>query len=365
MKQRIYIIGTGVISHHHANARKALPRETELYAADLSSTARESFRKEFPDVILFESSDEMLAHAPAQEFDIVCVCTPPKFHHSETIKALQSGRNVVCEKPFAMTMEEAQEMVDTAKKHGLNVSCCSNRFIGWKGNLKTKELISSGEIGQPYLVDFIHRKPCFRNGVDALPGSYWFLDVSKAGGGELTDWGPYDMAVLLSIFEPVKVTISDAHTMSIPIRHGIPDEVVYDIDTHATASLCFETANGNHITIRYERGGGFHGDALETEGIYGTEGHIKWDWLPFSENPRVAVQKTKAPGLADVIVYPVTKQPQEESWVHAPLREFDRFLRGDANAMVLVNEKALQSFNILRAIYEVSETGNPVTLDLV
>ena len=352
-----------MIAQHHAKACLALPRETELYAADPSSKARESFQKEFPDAILFESSEQMLAHAPAQDFDMVCVSTPPKFHHAEAIKALESGRHVVCEKPFAMKMEEARQIVDTAKKLGLNVSCCSNRFIGWSGNMLARELIQDGAIGEPYLVDFQHRNPCQRTGVDYQYGSWWFLDKSKSGGGQLMDWGPYDMACLLHIFQPVKVTVSDAVTRSIPVRNKIPDEVIFDIDTHATASLRFELAQGATVIVRYERGGCLHGESYEAEGVYGTKGYLKWHWLPFNENPRAAIKTTKAKGLADEVVYPLQADPDNDGWMHAPVREFDRYLRGDANAAVLVNEKAIQPFSVLRAFYDVAETGLPVTLD--
>lgn len=363
MKQRIYIIGAGAISHQHANARKALPRETELYAADPSPQARERFLEAFPDAILFESSDAMLAHAPAQEYDIVVVATPPRFHCPETLKALQSRRNVVCEKPFAMNLKEARQMVDAAKEAGLHVSCCSNRFIGWSANSKLRELIQDGAIGEPYLVDFQHRKPCSRTGVEYQNGSWWFLDNSMNGGGPVFDWGPYDLAVLLDIFQPSQVTVADAAVRHIDVRHGIPDDVVFDIETHAAATIRFVLDGGKAVTVRYERGSCLHGEPYETEGIYGTEGYLTWDWLPFSEQPRVLLKRTKAPDLADEIAYPLDCYPEGDGWMEAPLREFDRYLRGDAKARVLVNENALKSFNLICAIYEVAEHGQPVTLE--
>ncbi|MEX0325169.1 MAG: Gfo/Idh/MocA family protein [Puniceicoccaceae bacterium] len=364
MKQRIYIIGAGAISHQHATARKALPRETELYVADPNPQAREKFLESFPDAILFETSDAMLAHAPATEHDIVVVATPPRFHCPETLKALQSGRNVVCEKPFAMNLEEARQMVETAKAAGLHVSCCSNRFLGWSANTKMRELIEDGAIGEPYLVDFQHRSPCSRTGVEYQNGSWWFLDNSMNGGGPLFDWGPYDLAVLLDIFQPVQVTVADAVVRHIDVRHGIPDDVVFDIETHTAATVRFVMEDGKAVTIRYERGCCLHGEAYEIEGVYGTGGYLAWDWIPFGDQLHVRLKKTMGPDEADETAYPAVDYPEGDGWAEAPLREFDRYLRGDASARVIVNEKALQSFQLLGSIYEVSETGQPVTLQL-
>lgn len=363
MKQRIYIIGAGVISQHHVGAFRALPREAELYAADPSPEARKTFSENFPEATMFESSDEMLAHAPADEFDIVVVSTPPAYHCSEAIKALQSGRHVVCEKPFAMNMEEARKMVDEARKLDLTISCCSNRFIGWSLNLKAKELVHNGEIGRPYLVDFQHRQMCSRTGLEYQRGSWWFVDKSKNGGGALMDWGPYDMSCLVDMFEPVKVTVSDAVSEHINVPYGVPDDIVFDIETTTLASLRFELANGDEVIVRYERTASHHGETYENEGIYFTDGYIKWNWLPFATNGSLTVRTTKSPALASEDVTPATDYPENDTWQQAPVRELDRYIRGDKNAKVLVNEKAIQPFSILRAIYDCAESGKPVELD--
>ncbi|MEM1213188.1 MAG: Gfo/Idh/MocA family oxidoreductase [Planctomycetota bacterium] len=362
MAQRIYIIGTGVISGHHAQARQALPRDTELYAADPNPDALAKFKAEHPDAITFSSSDEMLAHAPAQAFDIVAVSTPPKWHCSETLKALRSGRNVVCEKPFAMSVDEALQMVDEAKALGLHVSCCSNRFIDWACNQDLKQLIKNGAIGEPYLVDFLHRSSCSRTGVEYQNGSWWFLDKSKNGGGPLLDWGPYDMAVLFELFEPTHVTITGAISQHIDVPHGIPDGVTYDIETQAAATLTLHRDHGRDVTVRYERTCCTHGEDTSQETVYGTEGSATWHWLPFEKDAHVKLRVTRAPRLADETVRPTPAQTDDNTWVHAPVRDFDRFLRGDATAPVLVNDAALFPFSVLQGIYESAETGQPVTV---
>lgn len=362
MKSRFYIVGTGVISHHHAGAASVLPYEVELHAADPNPAARKAFSEKFPHAALYTSSEEMLA-PPAREGDLVCVATPPLFHHAETIKALKSGRNVLCEKPFAMNMREAREMVEVARACGLHVACCSCRFIGWDLNLKARELINSGAIGEAYLLDWIHRKQCCRSGIEHLTTSRWFLDKSKNGGGILMDWGPYDMAVLVSVFQPQVVRISNAFCRQADVPANLPEGVVYDVETQAGASLAFERVDGKTLTIRYERTNATHGEEMEAQRLYGTKGSLSWDWLPFGEGLAIARRQTLAADSQDVEEIPASATADLGAWVHAPVREFDRFLRGEATDWVLVDEEALKPFSIIRAIYDSAASGEPVTLN--
>lgn len=363
MNQRIYIIGTGAISRHHAAAAEALTHEAELYAADPNPQSLQAFQAEYPRAKVFASADAMLSDARAHPNDIVVVATPPRFHCSETVKALRSGRHVVCEKPFAMDMHEAHEMVSVAKQLGLYVSCASNRFLGWSGNLKVQQLVAGGAIGNPYLVDFIHRKSCWRTGVEYQPGSSWFLDKSYNGGGATMDWGVYDASVLVAILKPVKVTVLDAVTQHVNVPFGVPHGAVFDIETQAAASIRFELSDGSTIMVRYERTCSTHGEDYEAQGIYGTKGYLKWDWIPFGQDLRVCQRTTEAPSLASEVVYPCDPYASNQKWEYAPVHELDRYVRGDADATVLVNEKALEPFSIIRAIHDVAETGSPAVLD--
>ena len=62
------------------------------------------------------------------------------------------------------------------------------------------------------------------------------------------------------------------------------------------------------------------------------------------------------------MVHPVSPYSEDDGWMGAPLKEMDHFLRGESHK-ALVNEKAIQPFSILRALYESNETGKPVELD--
>lgn len=93
-----------------------------------------------------------------QRPDFVAICTPNVYHKQLSIAALRSGANVACEKPMALTLDDAQEMFDTAKEYGKLLFPC--QCMRWRSYMQTaKELIDAGELGVPYFSDiaFIRR----------------------------------------------------------------------------------------------------------------------------------------------------------------------------------------------------------------
>jgi len=363
IKQRVYLVGTGVISHHHAGAAAALPRETELYAADPALAALDHFGQHFPHARLFGTSDEMLAAEDPREGDIVCISTPPRFHAPEAMKALRSGRNVLCEKPLAMNVTEAGVMVGEAGRRGLHIACCSNRFMGWDLNLKAAEIVRSGALRKVYLADWIQRQTCLRSGIEYQQGHHWFLDQTQSGGGVLMDWGPYDFAVRVSLFDLVRVTVSDALCEQPAVPTQLPPGTVFDVETQAVASLVFEAREGGRVLVRYERTSATHGEPCDQSCIYGTEGFLRWDWLPFTENPRLLRRRTTGQTPPEETVGQVRPSLDRHGWMQAPLREFNRYLRGDPGACGLFDAQAFRPFLILQAVYEAAASRRSVSVE--
>lgn len=364
MTPRIYLIGTGVIARHHAAASQAaFSQPAELFACDPDAGARERFLADYPMARVFESSDLMLAESPARADDIVVVATPPRFHCAEAIKAFRSGRHVVCEKPLTMRPGEAREMLAAAREAGRHLGCCSNRFLGWELNVRVGELLDAGEIGRPYLVDWLHREVCNRSGLEYQPGSWFFLDKSRNGGGTVMDWGPYDFAVLLSVLRPVQATVLHALCEQADIPTGLPEGVINDVETQGVATIEFRRADGTPVIVRYERTSASHGPAVSIQGIYGTTGYLEWDWLPFGENLTLRRSRTQ-PGTppAPETLRTITP-PNHDGWMYAPVREMHRLIQGAGDARVLANEQAVNAALLLHAVYQSAEERRAVEVE--
>ncbi|RIX59467.1 gfo/Idh/MocA family oxidoreductase [Paenibacillus nanensis] len=122
--------------------------------------------------------------------DIVHVCTPNDSHARIAIAALEAGKHVMCEKPMAKTAEEAQQMVDAAKRTGKKLTIgYNNRFRSDSQHLK--QLCDAGELGEIYMAKAhaIRRR--------AVPTWGVFLDEEKQGGGPLIDIGTHALDLTL------------------------------------------------------------------------------------------------------------------------------------------------------------------------
>lgn len=133
----------------------------------------------------YDSYEEMLND---KEIDAVSVCVANAAHAEISIAALKAGKHVLCEKPMAVTLEECENMVRTAKEYGRYLMIGQNQRLA-KAHIKAKELIDAGAIGEvvTFRTTFGHGGP-ETWGID--PGkNIWFFDKKKAVMGAMADLG--------------------------------------------------------------------------------------------------------------------------------------------------------------------------------
>lgn len=176
----------------------------------------------------------------AIEVDIVSVATPPLSHAEITVECLEAGTHVLCEKPFAMTADEAWTMVAAAERANRLLGCWSSRHQFMWGLAEGLRIAASGGLG-----DIVHVHVDFQwrdlvPGLSFQPESPWFLDRSVNGGGVLADWGSYwiDMALaFLPDAEPSTVLGSTFLGMD---ERPAPDGRRRDSEELAMAMVTFE-----------------------------------------------------------------------------------------------------------------------------
>ena len=158
-KLRVAIIGTGMIANSaHFPALNVLRNEglvDIVGVADIRPEAAEETAKRHNVEKWYADSQQMLDELKP---DFVSVCTPNMYHKEWTIKALEAGAHVACEKPVALTLADAKEMWATAKRCNKHLFPC--QCMRWRNYMqKSKELVDSGELGDVYFSDisFIRR----------------------------------------------------------------------------------------------------------------------------------------------------------------------------------------------------------------
>jgi predicted dehydrogenase len=348
---------SGAIAHTHVDAAAKLGEPVELRVADPSEPALSAFQAAHPSAIAFPTAEAMLASEPAAPGDIVVVATPPAFHAGPAIAAARSGRNVLCEKPLAISMAEADEMLRVATERDVLFGSCSTRFRGLPHTETVKRLLASGALGDVYALSFVTRWPRSRAGIEYQPGSRWFLDSSKSGGGVVMDWGPYDISTLFDLLHPTAVEITDTWIAQ-PRTAADPTDVVFDVEAHAGAAMRFHTADGI-VHVAYERANATHGEELARAELSGTLGSLRW--TPFDSRQPVHLRTDRNGEPHEEVVQPPERE--DLSIFDRPLIHFAAAVAGSPSPANLGRDAVIE-FRCLRAIYEVARTGQPARIEV-
>jgi predicted dehydrogenase len=210
------------------------------------------------------SVEELLADP---EIEIVINLTAPKVHALINMKALEAGKHVYTEKPFALNREEADQVLALADAKGLRVGCAPDTFLG--GGLQTcRKLIDDGWIGTPYAA----------NGTIFMGGGSGglhpnFQNFLRLGGDPLFDMGPYYLTAMVFLLGPIgsvsgfTAQLKQQITIDNPASPRYGETVPVEAPTNIAASLQF--ANGVIAGLQAAKEGFKYTPRME---IYGTEG---------------------------------------------------------------------------------------------
>ncbi len=137
------VVGLGLAAASVAPAMVAMPHVNLVAGADINPRALQAFKEKYG-AKTYASIDE-LCNDP--EIDTVWVATPNTFHCPHVILAAERGKHVIVEKPMAISLAEAERMIEAAGKHGVQLLCGGSRSSS--AVVRTmRELVVSGELGR-------------------------------------------------------------------------------------------------------------------------------------------------------------------------------------------------------------------------
>ena len=167
---RVGLVGSGFMGRLHANCWEALPGVQLVAVADPTQESRDKCPGK-PEQ--FTNWKDLLANAGV---DIVDVCTPTPWHGETAMGALAAGKNVLCEKPMALTTAEATAMARAGKAAG-TIFMVAHVIRFWPEYALLKEIVTSGKYGP--LKSFT----CLRRmAVPMYNWDMWTHDEVRAGG---------------------------------------------------------------------------------------------------------------------------------------------------------------------------------------
>ena len=193
------LIGYGAIARAHAASISATSGLRLRGICDVSTERLELAAREWS--VPTHSSTEDLLDDP--DVGLVVVGTPPSAHADSVLAALAAGKHVVCEKPFALRVEEVDRMIDSAASRDRILTVYQSRR--WDPDyIAMRDVVRSGRIGEPfYMESFI--------GGFSHPCDYWHSH-EPISGGTIYDWGSHYFDWVLQLFPfTVKSVSAVAH----------------------------------------------------------------------------------------------------------------------------------------------------------
>lgn len=260
---RIGIIGSGGIARSHVRGYNTMPEVEIVAVADVIPGKAAEFIQAtgLAKATAYDDYRQLLE----QDLDGVSICTPNVAHHRTSVDALLAGKHVLVEKPMAVTLEQAVDMVQASRKADKMLS------IGFQPRYDpnmhvVKEIVQSGQLGKVYYVQTGGGR---RRGI---PGPS-FVSAELAGAGAIADIGCYSLDMALNALDyPKPLTVSAVttnHFGTNPEYYKFADR--FDVDDFGVAIIRFE----NDLVLNFVISWAMHMDTLGATMFLGTKAGLK------------------------------------------------------------------------------------------
>ena len=289
---RVGVIGSGsfAVEGHLANLRDNSQAEV-VAICGRNHDRTHAVANQFDIPAIYTDYRELCVQS---DIEAVTIVTPNAFHADQAITALRNGRHVLCEKPLAKTLGEAQAMLETALASG-KVHHVNFPYRHLYGVQELRRRVQAGDIGDPYLL---------RVQYDGWKGLHpewrigWRESQAMAGGGELYDHGSHLFDIARFLFGRIDQVTGFVHR--IPRKQPDVSSLLKDVETDDIAAAWFRHESGL-------RGQWFVSRATPRTGENG--------WLEVS-GTKGALRASLSRGTIDRLQ---ACRPNETSWESVPL----------------------------------------------
>ena len=233
------VVGTGFGIFTHLRALRAAGFDVRaLVGRDPAKTADRAKRLGVPNACT------SLAQAMALDgVSVVTVATPPHTHRDVVCEAAADGKHILCEKPFALDVGQAREMLAAAERAGI-VHMIGTEFRFGTAQALLRRVVKEGAIGQPLHALHLLHVPALADPAEQLPD--WWEDEAR-GGGFLGAWGVH-------VIDQLRSTLGEFSGVSASVQKLAPRPAMTSDDT---------------FTIHFRMKGGAQGAMIASMGIAG------------------------------------------------------------------------------------------------
>jgi predicted dehydrogenase len=336
----VAVVGCGFMGTVHLNAWSMIPEAKVVAVVEIHPSRAKAVAKKFKAKV-FRDLDRAMK---VTDVDVVDITTPTFTHKQNVIKAVQAGKQVMVEKPFALTLKDVDEMIAATHKAGvkLMVAHCIRFFAEYA---KIKELVSQGSIGEPVISRGLRAGPLPTWGERS-----WFLDPKKSGGVGI-DLAIHDIDFTRWCFDD-KVKTVYARVGRIAHKKGVCDD-------HALFILRFEHDGIAYIQASWAVPQQYPFSTYFE--IAGRKGFLSVD--NSSVSPITVMSNGKVEKMSPETMPPVPGMPFPIDPYYREVRHFVDCLEGGKEPLTN-GEEAKKSLETALAGIRSSKTGSVVKLPL-
>lgn len=328
----VCVVGAGDMGTRHAKHWASLADARPVVICDIDETRGRKLADELG--CAYESDyRRAIEH---EGVDIVSVCIPTYLHPEVSLYGLTHGKHVLCEKPIALSMTQAQAVIDTAKKTGLHLGLGLMRRFGPELQ-KIEELVHAGVLGGPLVyrdITYNELRP-----KRAMHGKYM-------NGGPVIDFCVHLFDTWTRVFRSQPVEVYAQGSVFAEGREEVAAVQPLAIDT---ASFVVKYASGDVASMSMSWG-------LPP----GVKGRSSWDLI----GPKGALYHGEGGLVLDKGAGQIEKFPLPKlDWYLVEIEQFLKEIKDGVPQQVSTGEEARDALKVALAILHSIETGQPVQFD--
>jgi predicted dehydrogenase len=266
------------------------------------------------------------------DIDAVYVITPNALHHDEVIRVARAGKQVICEKPMAISVKEGEEMIEACKKANVHL------LVGYRMHFEphTLEIIRLRNAGEFGKITFFQGLSGFIIGNP----DQWRMNPKLSGGGALMDIGIYSVNGSRYMIGEDPVWVNAVETKNDPVKfvQGIDETIQFQLGFPSGAvASCLSTYSMNWLDRFFLDGVNGFAELHPATSYDPTQGFTNKGPLNFPNTIHQAVQMDE---MAAII------------------------LEGKKPVVPVDGEEALKDLKVIEGIYKSAQTGKTVNLKL-
>ena len=348
MKKKFAVIGYGGMGSWHVN--HALKSDVLELAGIYDIDPSKQEKAKANGIYSYSSLEELLGD---KSVELVTIAIPNDVHLDTVVKCLEAGKNVICEKPVALSTEDLNTMIEASKKAGKLFTVHQNRR--WDVDyLAMQKLADTGEIGKVLRIESrIH-------GSRGIPSDW--RGEKEHGGGMILDWGIHLIDQLMLIYKNEEIDTINCTVTNITNKEV--DDGFYLTITFKSGAVAFvEVGTYNFIALprfymKAEKGSALITDWREKTKVAKCKYWHENDVLPVQT--AAGLTKTMAP--RDSVTLDEYELDIPKSDVHDFYRNFCKSIDGEATQLV-THEQMLLDMKIMEYAFKSAELGQTLKFE--